>query len=200
MTIIGITGGIGAGKTTALACFQELGGHVLEADEVTRHVCRQGSEAYQMIIGRWGSKVIGKDGDIDRGAIAELVFGDADQLAWLNSIIHPRVQQAIVAAARSLAGGQTLFCAVPLLFEVGWENQFDWVICVWCDPATQQERLEKRGWSREQIKLRQKHQWSMDRKAEPADFVVVNIGSHDLLEIQCRHLYNQLARQPARSD
>ena len=156
MIHVGITGGIGAGKTAALRLFGTFGARVLDADDIVHRLYAPGSELCALLSERWGTKVTNSAGGIDRAAVADIVFAAADELEWLNQTIHPRVRQKIQEERRR--PGPPLFCAVPLLYESGWERDWDRVAAVWCDPATQRERLRRRGWSDRQIARRLERQ------------------------------------------
>ena len=96
MLLIGVTGGIGAGKTTALQAFRRLGARVLEADSIVHSLYARGTSVYDALSRRWGRAVVADDMSIDRAAVARVVFGSRRELAWLNQLVHPLVRQRIV--------------------------------------------------------------------------------------------------------
>lgn len=195
MVLVGVTGGIGAGKTSFLAMCDELGNRTLDADAVVHRLYAPGTAVFQAVLGRWGPQVLGGDGTLDRAAVARLVFGSETELNWLNALVHPLVKETIVEQAAS--GPGPLFCGVPLLFEAGWEKHMAFTVAVWCDPATQRRRLHGRGWTDAEIAARQARQLPMDAKLELADFGVINIGSLDMLAEQCRRLCDRIGRKRA---
>ena len=189
MSLFVITGGIGAGKTTVLDAFRRFGAFGLDADDVAHRLYVPGQPAYEPLIGRWGRAILAADGTIDRRRVAELVFREPAELSWLNSVIHPLVREEI----RRQSAGRSCFCAIPLFYECGWNDQADAVIAVWCTAADQDRRLRARGWSREEIKRRCGSQLSMDRKLELAQYAIITSCSWDCLDQQCRRLCRRLA-------
>ncbi len=188
--LVGITGGIGAGKSTVLAIMARLGFPVLDADEAVHRLYESDSELVARLVERWGAGVLDAGGALDRRAVAERVFQNPGERRWLNRIVHPRVRARIREFAEQSRG--LCFCGVPLLYEVGWEQDFDRVAAVWCDPETQWRRLRRRGWSPAEIRRRIASQLSMDAKLERADFGIVNTGPRRLLEQQCARIARRL--------
>jgi len=189
MTLVGVTGGMAAGKSTALTCFQALGASVVDADDVVHGLYAPRQEAYQAMVDRWGRGILNPDGTVNRAAVAQRVFGDDRELQWLNALVHPLAQRRI----QQLAAGQTsavFCCGVPLLFETGWERTMTRTVAVWCDPQTQWRRLLERGWSEADIRARLRQQMSMDEKLARADYGLINTGSLEMLRQQCRSLYD----------
>lgn len=190
MPLIAVTGGIGAGKTTVLEYFRALGAEVLDADQIVHSLYEPGQPAYQEMLSRWGDKILGSGRTIDRKAVAAKVFSATHELSWLNGLLHPLVKQAI-----SAAGARTdnlLYCAVPLLYEVGWNLGFAAVIAIWCDRETQLLRLQSRQWSEVEIKQRLSQQLSMDEKLCRSDYGLINNCSLAMLNQQCTQLHRQL--------
>ena len=183
---IGLTGGMGMGKTAAGEILHRRGLPVADSDVIAREVVEPGQPALADIAARFGAEGIGPDGRLRRDWLAGRVFSDAGQRQALERILHPRIcqvwQDRLEAWHR--AGQERGVVVVPLLYEVGLVADFDRVICVACTAATQQERLRARGWSEEQIRRRQEAQWPADRKIAQADFVAWSEGSLDLLAVQ----------------
>ncbi len=190
MAIIAITGSIGAGKSTALNCFAELGAPTAEADKLAHQAYQPGSPVHSLIQQRWGEKILTVNGEIDRSALAKIVFQRPEELHWLNQIVHPFVKKNIISLEKTLSGN--LWCAVPLLFETGWQEDMYKSICVWCSPKIQKNRLLARGWTEAEISQRLKHHWSTAAKAASSDYVIINQGSRDNLLKQCQILYNEI--------
>lgn len=188
--LIAITGGIGMGKSTVLSQFQGLGAKTLDADDVAHDMYLPNRPAYDTLLQHWGSDILAQDGTLDRKKIAGIVFQSKEELAWLNSVMHPLVRNAIQDCANEDA--RPLFCAIPLLFESGWEETADKIISVWCDRETQMQRLIARGWSREHAKDRLDSQWSPERKLLMADFAIVSGCSWQHLADQCRIVYQAI--------
>jgi dephospho-CoA kinase len=187
MIHVGITGGIGAGKSAALEAFGALGARTLDTDAVVHRLYTPGSDVCRAIRSRWGASVSLPDGGIDRAAVAGIVFNSARELAWLNQTVHPRVR-GVVQAEMGRADSP-LFCAVPLLFEAGWASDWGLVVALWCDAQTQWARLRGRGWTPAEIGQRVSRQLPMDEKLLRSDIGIINTGSLDLLARQCRTVY-----------
>ena len=193
MMLVAVTGGIGAGKTTVLEQFARFGAEVADADTLVHRLYEPGSELHAALIERWGARVVAADGRLLRPAIAEIVFSEPAELRWLNGMVHPRVRQLIkdmAAAARP-----ALFCAIPLLFESGWESDMSCTVAVWCDPVTQQQRLGQRGWDEREMTRRISQQLSMDEKLRRSDYGIVSSCSWDLLAEQCQLVYQRIAER-----
>ena len=188
--LIAITGGIGMGKSTVLSQFQGLGAKTLDADDAAHDMYLPGRPAFSTLIKRWGRGILSQDGTLDRKKIAGIVFRSKEELAWLNSVMHPLVRDAIRDCANEDA--RPLFCAIPLLFESGWEETADKIISVWCDRETQMQRLIARGWSREHAMDRLDSQWSPERKLLLADYAIVSGCSWQHLADQCRIVYKTI--------
>ncbi len=189
MVLVGVTGGMAAGKSTALTCFRALGASVVDADAVVHRLYAPHQDVYRAVVERWGQGILAPDGTVDRAKVAQRVFGNDRELQWLNALIHPLVQRQILALAAAQIGGGVLCCGIPLLFETGWERWVARTVAVWCDPSTQWARLRERGWSDAEIRGRLNSQMSMDEKLARADYGVINTGSLKMLRQQCRALY-----------
>jgi dephospho-CoA kinase len=187
---IGVTGGIGAGKTAVLRVLAELGAATVDADDVVHSLYAPGQAGQKVVQQRWGKRVLAPDGSVDRAALAETVFTAPGELRWLNGVIHPMVQDRINNLAEQTDG--PLFCGIPLLFEVGWERFVRFTVSVWCDVSVQMERLARRGWAEGEIRRRLDCQTSMDEKLRRGDFAIVNNGSWGLLREQCRLLKSRI--------
>lgn len=191
---VGLTGGTGCGKTTALEFFSSLDWKTLDADKICHEIYGDiESGVPEKIRERWGSGVFSKDGSLDRKRIAEIVFNDSVQLLWLNDLLHPEVLRRSRESVKNSLNKYVIF-AVPLLFEVKWEMEFDITVAVWADRETQYGRLRKRGWSDKEIEGRCNCQISPERKMELADFALINNGSQGLLFEQCKELNNQIRK------
>ena len=186
---IGLTGGIGAGKTAASACFGRHGFRILSADRMAHEVLLR-PEMLRRIQARWGDEVITENGLPDRDLIAERVFCQPAELNWLEDQIHPVIRADWLAACADPS--RDWLVEIPLLFEKGWEKDFDVTVAVVCDPKVQRHRLLERGWTQAQIDARVACQLPMDAKAARADHVLTNNGSLEALEAQVAALVGQL--------
>ncbi|MBR4125479.1 MAG: dephospho-CoA kinase [Victivallales bacterium] len=191
MPLVVITGGIGTGKSTVLDAFAKLGANCLDTDEVAHALYEPGAPAYQPIHKHFGDEVLREDGTLDRRALATKVFRDPDELAWLNALIHPLIQQRMLDEAARVAPA-ALFVAVPLWYEVGWELPGTRVIATWCTDSQQRERLRRRGWDDDEINRRIHSQLPKDEKLLRAHFGILTIDSLESLYKQCEIIYNYL--------
>lgn len=188
---IGLTGGIAAGKSEALAAFARLGAATLSSDAVV-HELLESEPLRGRLVERWGPEVAPSSG-VDRGRIGEIVFAEPDELAWLESQIHPLVGERTVAWIESLpAETGVAVVEVPLLFEVGRDGVFDTTLAIVTADAVRRERAEARGHAL--VDEREARQLSQNEKAERAEHVVENDGSVDDLERALSALLAKLRR------
>jgi dephospho-CoA kinase len=196
--IVGLTGGMGCGKSTAAALFAERGFRRLDADQVVRDELLPSADIAHAIRQRLGPAMLAADGRVRRDKIAEKVFADPASLAWLEDLLHPRLMTRWKEIFATEAG-VAFIVEVPLLFEKGLENWFDSIVCVTADSATQLRRLEQRGVSPEQARQRLVKQLPLARKCELADHVLLNDGSPEFLKEQVNALADRLLKsQPPR--
>jgi dephospho-CoA kinase len=177
--VIGITGGIGTGKSTVLGILAELGAHVLSADDVAREVLAVGEPAYDEVRVRFDEDVILPDGRIDRPALARIIFADSEARSDLDAITHPRIIEKIGSAIKSFrddhTAGEVLAVEIPLLMECNMESMVDEVILVAAEQETQIHRLTNRsGISRGEALRRIGSQMPMERKVLRADRLIWN--------------------------
>jgi dephospho-CoA kinase len=187
---IGLTGGIGTGKSTLAAWLQKAAVPVVDTDELARVLVEPGQPALAEIRAAFGSAVFDRDGCLRRDALADRVFSDAEARRVLEEILHPRIHAAWRARVTSWqAGGMPLAVVViPLLFEKGLEKNLDRTVCVACRPSTQWERLRARGWNEGEIQRRLAAQMPLTEKMQRADRVIWSEGSIALLEAQARRI------------
>lgn len=187
MPIAGITGGIGCGKSTVARALERRGFRRLDSDQIVRDRVLVEPGVVAAIRERFGDGVIGADGAINRAALGTEVFSDDEARVWLEELVHPGVFTAWREAFAADPGARWAV-EVPLLFEKGLENWFDFTICVACAPAQQLARLEQRGLPRELAELRISKQLPLARKIDRSDFVLWNEGSPAFLEAQVDRL------------
>lgn len=194
--IIGLTGGMGCGKSTAARFFAERGFRRLDSDQVVRDEILTDPAVATAVRERFGPEVV-PGGAIDRAALAARVFADDSARAWLEGLVHPR----LFARWREALGGAPdadWVVEVPLLFEQGLENWFDFTVCVTTSSAQQLARLEERGISRALARQRISKQLPLAQKIEQADYVLLNDGSVEFLRDQIVRLLDARASGPAR--
>ncbi len=196
MLKVGLTGGIGSGKSTVCGMFRGLGASIIDADVLAREVLEPGRPAYFETIHIFGKRVAGSDGRIDRKALADIVFRDPAKRKLLEGIVHPRVfeEEARLAAATEAADpAAVVFFDAALLIETGAHSRMDRVVLVWCRPETQLDRLVKKcGLSSEDALLRINAQMPLDEKKRYATHIIDNDGSVEETERQVRKLYGEL--------
>ena len=176
---IGLTGGIAAGKSTALAAFERLGAETISSDAAV-HELLETEPLLGRLGERWGEDVV-RDGKIDRARVGEIVFADPLQLAWLESQVHPLVGERIGAFLTSLpASAELAVVEVPLLFESGMEGVFDTSVAVIASDDVRRARAEARGHTL--VGEREARQLEQDEKAERAEHVIENDGTPEQLE------------------
>jgi dephospho-CoA kinase len=187
---IGLTGGIGAGKSEALRALERLGAATLSTDAVTHELLQTG-EVRDLLVAELGPEVA-PGGAIDRGEVAARAFGDDDKRAWLESVIWPRVGQRVLEFRNAAEGRPAAVVEVPLLFESGMESAFDHTIAVIADEDVRAGRAAARG--HQLVEARAARQMTQDEKAEKADFVVRNDGTIEELEIKLSEVLEKLRR------
>lgn len=195
--IFGLTGNIGTGKSSVAWMFEELGVPVIDSDEIAHEAISPNSAAWKAIFERYGKVVMLPDEVIDRKKLARIVFQNPDERKFLESVIHPHVKEEINHRVVKLAkdGHPFVIVEVPLLYEAGWEKEFDAVIVVRCDEEQEIERCRKKfGFDREETLLRLGAQYPLDRKMAGADAVIDNNASLDETRVQVRRLYQAMKK------
>ena len=174
---IGLTGGLGAGKSTALQALSEMGAATLSTDEVVHELLAE-SELRERIAGRLGSEVV-RDGAVDRAAVAAKVFESPEDREWLEGVLWPRVGQRVTSWRGEIEALEVpppaAVVEVPLLFEAGMEDAFDHTIAIVADESVRVARAGTRG--HEQVEGRTGRQLRQEEKAERADFTIRNDGT-----------------------
>ncbi len=196
--VLGITGGIATGKSTVLEMFRSLGAQSLSADDLARDVLARGAPAYDEAVARFGERIVASDGQIDRAALGDIVFRDADARRDLNAITHPRIIALLdkqIGDFRRKAGSrkEVLAVEIPLLIECNLEGLVDEVLLVAAEQGTQMNRLTSVGnLSKEQALSRIQAQMSMHDKLERSDRVIWNDDNIDSLEDSVRRIWEDI--------
>jgi len=190
---LGLTGGYGCGKSTAARFFAAHGFRHIDSDAIVREQVLTADPVKAAIRARHGAKVFATGGEVDRPALARIVFSDDSERVWLEELTHPVVFEIIRATMRESPGADHIV-EVPLLFEKALANWFDFTICVACDSTSQLARLEQRGMDRALAVQRISKQLPLARKIELSDFVLWNDGSTDFLRAQVDRIVASLTR------
>jgi dephospho-CoA kinase len=190
--ILGLTGGMGCGKTTAAGMFAAHGFIPLDSDAIIRTMLLTDKEVVTAIRNRFGAGVLAESGEVSRGRLARTVFADEAALRWLEDLLHPRLY-AYWRTAFAAKVGESWVVEVPLLFEKSLQNWFDFTVCVASHPAVQLARLEQRGLPPPLARQRISMQLPLAQKIELVDFVLLNDGSPDFLREQVARLVNSLS-------
>ena len=186
--VIGLTGGIGSGKSLAAQFFSQLGALVIDADQLARSVIERGSEGFDEVLLRFGDTVL-KNGDIDRVALGQIVFENPQAKKDLEEIIHPRIRAEFEEAVASLNPGQIMVYEIPLLVETKAADRFDFVITVESDPEVRKQRLRARGMFHSDIEKRMASQATEEERRAVADCVLTNDGTEDDLLRQVENVW-----------
>jgi dephospho-CoA kinase len=195
--LVGLTGGIGSGKSTVAALLAGRGAIVIDADAVAREVVQPGTEGLDAIVERFGPSVVTGDGTLDRPALAALVFADRDARSALNAIVHPRVAARIAELLEQAAGAsgpeQLVVIDVPLLVESNVDRGYHAVVVVTAPEAVRIERLVARGMDAEDARARIAAQASDEERSARATHVVDNSGDLPDLAARVSDLHSELA-------
>jgi dephospho-CoA kinase len=194
MLIVALTGGIGAGKSLAAQYFSDLGARVVDADQLARVAIERGSTGFDEVILRFGEKIM-RDGDIDRKALAEIIFSDPKAKKDLEAIVHPIVRELFAEVVSDLAPGEVLIYEIPLLVESGVAKNFDLIITIEADLEIRKERLRNRGMFISEIERRISAQATREEREGLADHVLINNGDEDLLLRAVENLWEELQRK-----
>jgi dephospho-CoA kinase len=175
---IGLTGGIGSGKSTVAGLLRELGAHLVDTDALAHRLTAPGGAAIPLIAERFGGEVIDASGALDRARMRALVFSDPEARRALEAILHPMIGALTQAEAALAAPGAAVVFDVPLLVESGrWRDRVDRILVVDCSVATQIERVMRRnGWSADQVQRIIDQQASREQRRAVADAVILNDG------------------------
>lgn len=193
MLVVGITGTVGAGKSTVGRLFERWGARRIDADELSREAVEPGSPALRSIVEEWGEGILRGDGSLDRAALREKVFGEPAARERLEEIVHPEVQRLRRERLRQAReeGVEVVVGEVPLLFETGMEDGFDLVVAVDAPRRVRRRRVcRERDVPVETFRAMEAAQWSADRKRSAADLVIENDGSLDELEQAARRAWD----------
>ncbi len=189
--VIGLTGGIATGKSSVLLEFRKLGAKTIDCDRLAREAVKNGTPALHKIKNLFGPEVISNNGNLDRAALAQIIFSSSNKKKALEKIIHPVVKNAVRNRLNKIKRG-VVVVDVPLLFEAGWQDLFDKTVMVWAPKRTQMERLLKRNsLTRSEALARISSQMPLHKKRLLADVVISNSGDFSHTRAQVRKFYKK---------
>lgn len=197
MLRIGLTGGIGSGKSTVAALLAERGALVVDADRIARQVVERGTPGLAAVVAEFGDRVLAADGSLDRPALASLVFGDPAARARLDAVVHPLVRAEAAEALSAAPRDAVVVQDVPLLVETGQGSSFDLVLVVQADPETRVRRLVGRGLTADDARARMASQATDAERRAVADVVLGNDAGHAELAGQVEQFWTEFV-EPAR--
>ncbi|MET8666385.1 dephospho-CoA kinase [Streptomyces tendae] len=196
MLKVGLTGGIGAGKSEVSRLLVEHGAVLIDADRIAREVVAPGTPGLAAVVAAFGEDVLAEDGTLDRPKLGSIVFADPDRLAVLNGIVHPLVGERSRALEEAAAEDAVVVHDVPLLTENGLAPLYDLVVVVDADPATQLDRLVRlRGMTEQDARARMAAQATREQRREIADVVVDNDVPLDELRRRVKEVWDELVRR-----
>jgi dephospho-CoA kinase len=190
--IIGLAGGIGSGKSFVARRFAEMGCHVINSDELV-HAAYDDPAVRAAVGRRWGKGVIKVDGTVDRRAVGEIVFSDAGERSWLESLLHPLVDRIRdEQMLRNISSAIAFVWDSPLLFETGLDGRCDRVVFIEAPLAERLQRVASRGWDAAELARREKNQWPLDKKRALSHDVIQNTADAAQTRDQVDRLLSQI--------
>jgi dephospho-CoA kinase len=200
MLLVGLTGGIGSGKSTVAGMLAERGAVIIDADVFARDAVSAGTDGFRAVVRRFGEDLVGPDGELDRRRLAGIVFTDPDALADLEAIVHPEVRRRIADGIQEqLDGDRVVVLVNPLLIEMGTHRDCDVVVVVSASPETQVARSVARGMDEADVRARLGAQLPIDERARQADVLLDNDGTLEELEAEVEVLWRDLVARTLRS-
>jgi len=190
---VGLTGGVGAGKSTVAKLLAEHGAVIIDADAIAREVVEPGTPGFAAVVDAFGDEVVGADGALDRPKLASIVFADDEQRSRLNAIVHPLVGERTAELMSAAPDGAIVVYDVPLLVESGLAEGFDFVLVVEASVPTRLARLAARGMPEDDARNRIAAQASDEQRRAVADAVVRNDGSLDDLRVRVEDVWQRIA-------
>lgn len=190
---LGLTGGIGSGKSTAARMFADLGATVIDADAIAKEVLEAGQLGYESIVNKFGEEILDSSGNIDRTILASKVFENSSKLKELEDIVHPAVASKVNEIRESLTAGTTVIYDTPLLVEKKLQYQFDQVIVVLAPEPIRTQRLLDRGLGQRDIDARMSNQVTDEQRRAIANYVIDNSSSLAQLRAQVLNVWNEIS-------
>jgi dephospho-CoA kinase len=193
---VGLTGGVGAGKSTVATLLAEHGAVVIDADAIAREVVEPGTPGFDAVVAAFGDEVVGPDGRLDRPKLAGIVFGDEAKRVQLNAIVHPLVGERTIELAQAAPADAVVVYDIPLLVENDMATGFDTVLVVEAEKDLRLARLAERGMAADDAQDRMAAQASDDQRREVADVVIENNDSLEDLTAAVDDLWELLIETP----
>ena len=196
---VGLTGGIGAGKSTVADLFAQRGAVVIRADELARQVIEKSTSGFDQVVSRFGENILDTNGEIDRAKLAAIVFNDQKALTDLENIIHPLVREKSNQIMKEQTPETIIVNEIPLLLEKGMQPLFDFLVIVISSEKNRLARLINSGFTQEQVLARMSKQVDDETRKASADFLIVNDGNLDQLEIDVEKIWQTLQERKFQS-
>lgn len=196
---VGLTGGIGAGKSTVADLFSQKGAVVIRSDELARQVIEPQTPGFQQVVARFGKEFVNPEGHINRAKLAQRVFHDDAALKDLENIIHPLVRNRTNQIIDQHTSETIIVNEIPLLLEKKMESLFEFLVIVISSEKNRLERLLKRGLTKEQVEARMAKQVSDDERKAAADFLIVNDGNLEQLGADVEKIWQTLQERSFKS-
>jgi len=199
LRVVGLTGGIGTGKSTVSAMLRDLGATVIDADEATRAVQAPGSEGLRRLAAEFGDGILTLGGELDRTRLADIAFNDPEARRRLNAIVHPLVREWMAERQQEAVerGDPVVVMDIPLLFEARGAGAFETVLLVYAPEELQLERLvQLRGMTADAARARIAAQMPIEEKRRQATYVIENTGDLDDLRRRVERVWGELASRP----
>jgi dephospho-CoA kinase len=190
---LGLSGGIGSGKSTVSKILSDLGAVVIDADVIAKEVLLPGTSGFESAVNTFGSTILDSAGNIDRKILAKHVFENPNELAKLEAIVHPAVIARVATIRESLPKTAVVVYDTPLMFEKQLQGQFDKVLMVVADSDLRRSRLVERGLDPADITARLANQATDEQRVTIADFVIENNGTYEQLQEQVAKVWQQLS-------
>jgi len=195
--LIGLTGGIGSGKSIVAGMFKSLGAYIIDADQISRELMTPGSETYKKVVNTFGQEILKDDQGIDRKKLGDIVFGDPEEIARLNECTHPAIFREVdreIDEIRQKNPDGIIIIDAALLIETAAHERFDKLIVVYADEETQLKRLKERdGFPEEEAQKRISSQMPLKDKIKYADYVIDNDEGLENTQKQVEEIYKKLS-------
>jgi len=197
MHTIGLLGGVASGKSLVAGYLAEMGAGVLDADRVGHEVLCS-AEVKRAALRRWGEKILGRNGEIDRSKLARIVFGDSPacrrERKYLEELTHPEIRRRLARQAKSMAraGKPAAILDAPLLLEAGWDKLCETLVFVEAPREQRLARAAARGWTHDDVAARERSQWPLERKRRRADAIIDNSASPSETRLQTERFWRRL--------